>query len=466
MNPLLAKRLQTHDFRELFIEELGWDHADNCIEFEISQRPIKYQVIAHKRGFAVLVGKQHRTVLADRHFLRRIQKQIARVHHEHIVIHFSDNPFKQVWQWAIRTPDGRKFRHREHPFYSNEPPEKLLNRIEKLGFSLDEEESITLVDALDRVRQVLDRPNENDLFAKRPWYARESDKLAMAMKRGEPGAFDAFVEFHMPLARRASRMVRHWFPHSNADDAEQIAMIGLIKAASRFKPELGAQFSTYASYWIRQCCQRYAPDVELPIRLPANVFWQYYRARYDLFRLIATHGTRVGERRFAKLHLKDKTARFHWRGFNVSFETRTLTDIHREEFFEIRRRCDPAQMLPIVILQNREFCQLVSEALSELPERDAYVLELRYGIGCPEHTLEEAGQILKITRERVRQIQDRAEKKLLWKLAPREFDIFGNVNQVSNDNDVSELKEENSETSNHQKDDVKSSPHSLEVMQQ
>ena len=114
----LNKQLHEHKFRELFIEELGWDIADNCIEFQVGHRAFSYRVIAHKRGFAVLVGQQHGTLLADRYLLRKVQKQIHKFYHEHIVIHYSERPFKQVWQWAIRTVDGRRLNHREHPFGS------------------------------------------------------------------------------------------------------------------------------------------------------------------------------------------------------------------------------------------------------------------------------------------------------------------------------------------------------------
>ena len=153
--------------------------------------------------------------------------------------------------------------------------------------NLDQEETTTLTDVLHRVRNALLPDSELNLFAKRPEYAEKSDRLAVAMRRGDAGAFCEFVEFHMPLARHASRVLVRWF-HMDPEDAEQTAMIGLIEAARRFDPERGFQFSTYAGYWIRQSCQRYGLEWGLQIRVPPHVFWRCYRLAFERTRLIAT----------------------------------------------------------------------------------------------------------------------------------------------------------------------------------
>ena len=68
-----------------------------------------------------------------------------------------------------------------------------LLRLNGLRFSLDEESEVTFVDALHRVRTVLDVSPELNLFARRAWYAERSDELAMAMVKGEPEAFSKFI---------------------------------------------------------------------------------------------------------------------------------------------------------------------------------------------------------------------------------------------------------------------------------
>ena len=174
--------------------------------------------VAQKRGLTVFVCPTHRTILANRHLLRDIQRQLRRSHHEHILIYSCETPRKQVWQWATTMADGRRILHHEHPFFSSDPPKRLLERIELLSVSFEEEEKTTLPAVLNRVRAALLPDSEFNLFAKHPSYAAESDRLAMAVKCGEPGALQTFVEFHIPLARKSSRMLIRWFD-MDAEDA-------------------------------------------------------------------------------------------------------------------------------------------------------------------------------------------------------------------------------------------------------
>ena len=231
----------------MFTECIGWERANATIEITVDEKPIVLQAIAEKRGLAVFHCPVHRTSLANRGLLRRIQRALVKCHHEHIVIYASEQPLKQVWQWAVHLEDGRKIRHREHPFLSSKPPDALITRISGLAFSLSEEDDATLSDALNKAKRALDLNPEQELFARFPNYATRSDELAVAMRAGEPGALGAFCEFHFRLARKSSRMLLRWFGMEE-DDAFQIACIGLVQAAHRFDPERGNQFSSLASY--------------------------------------------------------------------------------------------------------------------------------------------------------------------------------------------------------------------------
>ena len=243
----LRECLSTHSFRTMFTECIGWERANATIEITVDEKPIVLQAIAEKRGLAVFHCPVHRTSLANRGLLRRIQRALVKCHHEHIVIYASEQPLKQVWQWAVHLEDGRKIRHREHPFLSSKPPDALITRISGLAFSLSEEDDATLSDALNKAKRALDLNPEQELFARFPNYATRSDELAVAMRAGEPGALGAFCEFHFRLARKSSRMLLRWFGMEE-DDAFQIACIGLVQAAHRFDPERGNQFSSLASY--------------------------------------------------------------------------------------------------------------------------------------------------------------------------------------------------------------------------
>jgi len=114
--------LAAHKFEYLFIECLGWDRVRSNVSVHHRESTFELTAIAHKRGFTVFLCSCHRTVLANRQLLRTIQRQLRKSHHEHILIHYCENPRKQVWQWATTLGDGRKVLHREHPFFSSDPP--------------------------------------------------------------------------------------------------------------------------------------------------------------------------------------------------------------------------------------------------------------------------------------------------------------------------------------------------------
>lgn len=115
--------LAEHAFEHLFIECLGWDRAQVSEQIHLPAIQCDLTGIAHKRGFTVFIAETHRTVLANRQLLRRIQRRLRKSYHEHILIHYCETPRKQVWQWATTLGDGRRMLHREHPFFSNEPPQ-------------------------------------------------------------------------------------------------------------------------------------------------------------------------------------------------------------------------------------------------------------------------------------------------------------------------------------------------------
>ena len=406
VNALLAQ----HEFRSLFVEQLGWDNHSTTSTLSDKLCTATATTIAHKRGFVVAVIEVDRVTLADRALLRRLHKQFCKTHHENICIYVSTNPMKQVWQWSVRLPDGNKREHREHPFFSDSPPEEFLERIKQLTFSLDEEDDVTIMDALNRVRMVLDEDAELNLFARKPYYARKSNELAVAMRAGDEDAFHEFVEFHLPLARNASKMLVRWFG-MEANDAEQTAMIGLIEAAQRFKPELGFQFSTYASFRLKQACQRYGLNWSLPIRIPVHAFWPCYSLRFDYTELIATVGRREAKRRLPELLEAADISPEQWRGFIASYETLALTDISREDHLHVLRRGEVATN-PFQRAQSLETQKLILEAIEELPKREAKILRRRYGIGCPEQTLDEVGVEEGVSKERIRQLQARGQERL------------------------------------------------------
>ena len=413
---LIQILLADHGFEHLFVECLGWDRFRYDLAIGESDQ-IQLKGVAQKRGFAVFVCSAHRTVIANRRHLRNVQRQLRKRFHEHILIHYSDTPRKQVWQWAFSGADGRKILHREHPFFSEAPPPRLLERLNGMAVSIDDEETTGLTDILQKVRTALLPDNEFDLFSKFPWYAEKSDRLAMAMKNGEAGAFNDFVVFHMPLARKSSRMLIRWL-QMDPEDAEQIAMIGLIEGARRFDPERGFQFSTYAGYWIRQCCQRLGLVCGMQIQVPPHVFWRCYRLAFERARLIATHGERGCLEQFEAVRQAEGISSSQWHCFWMASHVDFLSDLAPGATDTVKVIRESSA---IEVAITDETCLAVRQCLRTLPEREASILRLRYGIGDREHTLQEIAERLGVTRERVRQIQIKAEEKVEKRIAEMGF---------------------------------------------
>jgi RNA polymerase primary sigma factor len=265
-----------------------------------------------------------------------------------------------------------------------------------------------LADVLERVRAALLPDGELSLFSSSPRYAVESERLAMAMREAEPGAFDEFVVLHRRLVRHASKRLLRWFGMDRAD-AQQTAVIGLIHAARKWEPERGLQFSTYAHYWLLQACYVYGPRWGAWFHVPAHWAAPGSRLARIHAELVAVHGPRRAEIHFDAELAREGFTRDQWFAYRAS---RTM------DFLAARPRDDVAQLkvtgrADVVdeALRN-EVREAVHRSIKGLTLRDAEVLRLRYGIGEPEQTLEMIGQKLKITRERVRQIQDRAEVRL------------------------------------------------------
>ncbi len=393
------------------MEELGWDRARAEFQLDFEGETYRFELFAEKRAFAILRCLVHRTVIANRGLLRRLQQIVARRHHEHILVFYCEEPQKQVWQWSTVRPDGKRRRHREHPFFSSEPPTGVLSRLAKIRFTLDEEETAMLGDAVEKVRSALDVKSELELFSRYPNIATKGDALAVRMAEGDEDSYHQFVALHQQLARKQSRMLIRWV-NENVDDAFQVAMIGIMKASRKFDPTRGYQFSTIAGYYLRAVCQRHAASFGLPIRVPSHAFWPAYRFEFRHQKLIATYGNPLPDELLdAELQIEGLTRR-QWEAFEASKNTLRFSDLDRQQFGEVLARA-PASDLPLKGMLHREMVDAAIMCMGRIRERDQQVLALRYGLEKEAMTLEQVAGVMGVTRERIRQIQKRAEAELI-----------------------------------------------------
>ena len=149
---LLAKG----ELQSIFIEELGWDRHSSPLEITAAGVPVRLQALAQKRGMVVYHCPPPRgESLPDYPHRRKIEQQVAKSAHEHLIVFTDADNEAQIWQWVKREPD-KPIACREHCFHRSQTGEALLQKLEQIAFTLDEEEQLSLTDVTARARDAFD----------------------------------------------------------------------------------------------------------------------------------------------------------------------------------------------------------------------------------------------------------------------------------------------------------------------
>ncbi|MGB7621908.1 MAG: DNA methyltransferase, partial [Terriglobia bacterium] len=144
--PRTRELLKSFDLRPLFIEELGWDRHSGKLPVVIGSQDFLLEAIAEKRGMvAYLCATPSGQCLEDHSLRLKIEKQVAKTVHEHLIIFTDGAHARQIWQWVRREP-GKPVACREHPFHRAQSGEALAQKLQTIAFSFDEEENLTLTD--------------------------------------------------------------------------------------------------------------------------------------------------------------------------------------------------------------------------------------------------------------------------------------------------------------------------------
>lgn len=247
--------------------------------------------------------------------------------------------------------------------------------------------------------------------------ANEEKDLGRRIAGGDEEAYKKMVEANLRLViTMALKQLHQGHNHSlTLADLIQEGNFGLMRAARKFDPALGYRFSTYASFWIRQAMSRAIADQAKMVRVPAHIAELTKTAYRTIALLVQALGRQpTVDELAAKLNVSKDTAALVL--LNMA-ETFSLDDEigetgDGEDFVDMLKDADavvPEEAAETAILREE-----VRSALDELTEREREVVQLRYGLhpGGKAHTLQELGAHFKVSRERVRQIEGQALRKL------------------------------------------------------
>jgi RNA polymerase primary sigma factor len=240
---------------------------------------------------------------------------------------------------------------------------------------------------------------------------QEEIELAARIKKGDKKAREQMIKANLRLVVKIAR------------DYEGIGLplldlisegnIGLMKAVERFDPSKGGKLSTYGSWWIKQSIKRALANQSKTIRLPVHLVDKISKMRRTAMRMQEELGREPTDEELGReLGISSlRVAQMRMAAIRPASLDAPISDEDSNNFAEVVQ--DESADTPYEQLEGKTVTRMLQEMVKTLDSREATILRARFGLdGGPEKTLEEVGEKFGVTRERVRQVQNIALRKL------------------------------------------------------